>query len=173
MLQISFIMHERNFITHMHHSDSYNLLFCIKGNNVHLKFLIRCLKPIHQFSLMQLYSVIWLVDSSIHDRTWNCREITRVYERFREILTSIHSIEPISPYSSAPQLQNMMLRRGLHVPTGETWCFIIYHRKNEVNSIRAHDLFLYYFNMVHVVCTCEISWQSFKITKLSLKIKVL
>ena len=32
------------------------------------------------------------------------------------VYTSIHSVDPMSPYSSAPQLQNMMERRGLHRP---------------------------------------------------------
>jgi hypothetical protein len=31
-------------------------------------------------------------------------------------VTSIHSVEPISPNSSAPQLQNIIERRGLHLP---------------------------------------------------------
>lgn len=30
-------------------------------------------------------------------------------------VTSAHSLEPISPYSSAPQEQNMIERRGLHL----------------------------------------------------------
>lgn len=40
-----------------------------------------------------------------------------ILTRLNVYFTSTHSVEPIRPYSSAPQLQKRIERRGLHRPT--------------------------------------------------------